>query len=92
VSLPCPDGAFAAAIAINSIHNLAPAACVTALREMERVAPGRGFIQVDSYHTEADRALFLDWVLTAETHGYPETWFALFEEAGYKGDWYWTYV
>ncbi|MEZ5665924.1 MAG: class I SAM-dependent methyltransferase [Alphaproteobacteria bacterium] len=88
--LPFADGAFAAVLAINVIHNLPHDACVAAVREIERLAPGRGFIQVDAYRSAAERAVFLDWVLTAETHGTPEFWRDLFAQAGYTGDYHWT--
>jgi ubiquinone/menaquinone biosynthesis C-methylase UbiE len=88
--LPFPDGSFAAVVAINSLHNLPRARCLTALREIERLAPGRGFIQVDSYDTPAGKALFEQWVLTAEFHDYPDGWLRLFAEASYTGDHYWT--
>jgi ubiquinone/menaquinone biosynthesis C-methylase UbiE len=90
--LPFPDGSFSAVLAINSIHNLPAARCVKALEEMQRLAPGRGFVRVDAYHDEEERRLFLEWVLTAETHGYPVDWYRLFAEAGYTGDWSWTLV
>lgn len=88
--LPFPDGSFAAVVAINSLHNLPRARCLTALREIERLAPGRGFVQVDSYDTPAGKALFEQWVLTAEFHDYPDGWLRLFAEASYTGDHYWT--
>ena len=81
-----------AVISINAIHNLPRAGVIQALREIERLAPGKGFVQVDSYRTPEQRELFLDWVLTAEFHDYPDGWIALFEEAGYTGDYYWTIV
>ena len=88
--LPFPDGSFDAVISINTIHNLGAEDVVVALREIERLAPGRAFIQVDAYHTEAQRELFMQWVLTAKHHDYPEGWRSLFKQAGYTGDWYWT--
>jgi ubiquinone/menaquinone biosynthesis C-methylase UbiE len=88
--LPFPDRSFNAVISINTIHNLERADAVRAVREIERLAPGRGFIQVDSYRTPEERELFLSWVLTAKFHDYPEGWLKLFEEAGYTGDYYWT--
>lgn len=91
-SLPFPDNSFDAVISINTIHNLPRERVVQAAREIERLAPGKGFVQVDSYRTEEEKALFLDWVLTAEFHDYPEGWLQLFEEAGYTGDYYWTIV
>ena len=90
--LPFRDGGFDAVISINTIHNLERADAVRAVREIERLAPGRGFIQVDSYRTPEQREVFLSWVLTAKFHDYPDGWTALFGEAGYTGDWYWTIV
>ncbi len=90
--LPFPDNSFRAAISINTIHNLERPLCVQAARELQRVAPDGGYIQVDSYRTPEERELFLDWVLTAKTHEYPDGWKALFQEAGYTGDYYWTII
>jgi ubiquinone/menaquinone biosynthesis C-methylase UbiE len=88
--LPFPDKSFSAVISLNTIHNFERADAVRAVREVERLAPGRGFIQVDSYRTPKQRDLFLSWVLTAKFHDYPAGWLKLFKEAGYTGDWYWT--
>jgi len=88
--LPFASDSFAAVLCINVVHNLANDACVEAVREIERVAPGRGYIQVDAYRNEDEREVFLDWVLTAETYGPPTMWHDLFQRAGYTGDYYWT--
>ena len=90
--LPFPDKSFQAVISINTIHNLVRADAVLAIREMERLAPGKGFIQVDSYHTPEAKAVFEDWVLTAKFHDYPDGWIQLFTEVGYTGDYYWTLI
>ena len=90
LSLPFPDKSFQAVTSINTIHNLSRELCITAIAEMERIAPGRGFIQVDSYHTTEDKKLFEEWVLTAEYHDYPWEWEKIFSLAKYTGDWYWT--
>lgn len=90
--LPFPDKSFSAVLCINTIHNFERSDAVRAVREVERLAPGRGFIQVDSYRTPEQRELFLSWVLTAKFHDYPDGWIALFREAGYTGDCYWTIV
>src|SRR5215469_7195333 len=66
--MPFPDRSFAAVIGINVVHNLVREECMTAVREIERLAPGRSYIQVDSYRTPEERELFLSWVLTAKTH------------------------
>jgi ubiquinone/menaquinone biosynthesis C-methylase UbiE len=88
--LPFPDNSFSAVISINTIHNFERDGAIRALREIERLAPGRGFIQVDAYRTPEQRERFMSWVLTAKFHDYPEVWIKLFTEAGYAGDWYWT--
>lgn len=89
-SLPFPDDSFDAVISLNTIHNLDRNGVLRALREIERLAPGRAFVQVDSYHTPEQRELFTQWVLTAKFHDYPQGWIGVFEEAGYTGDWDWT--
>ena len=88
--LPFADGCFQAVLCINVIHNLDRERCIAALREIERLAPRRGYVQVDAYHTEAEREIFFGWVLTAVTFLKPEEWRALFAATGYKGDYYWT--
>jgi ubiquinone/menaquinone biosynthesis C-methylase UbiE len=92
VKLPFPDRSFKAVISLNTVHNLDRGECMTALREIERLAPGRAFVQVDSYRTAEQKALFEEWVLTAKFHDYPDGWVALFREAGYTGDYYWTII
>jgi SAM-dependent methyltransferase len=88
--LPFASGSFRLALCINVIHNLGYQPCIEAVREIERVASGRGYIQVDAYRNDEERESFLDWVLTAETFGKPEMWHDLFQRAGYSGDYYWT--
>lgn len=90
--LPFPDGSFSAVLSINTIHNFDRGAAVRAVAEIQRLAPGRGFIQVNSYHTPEQRDVFLNWVLTAKFHDYPQGWLKLFAEVGYTGDYYWTLV
>lgn len=91
-SLPFPDRSFAAVISINTIHNLDRERAVAAVREVERLAPGKGYIQVDSYRTPEQRELFMSWVLTAKFHDFPDGWRRLFAEAEYTGDYNWTVV
>lgn len=91
-SLPFPDKSFRAAISINTLHNLDRAECVVALKEMVRVAPELQYVQVDSYRTPEQREIFINWVLTAKTHDYPQEWLKIFEAANYKGDYYWTII
>jgi ubiquinone/menaquinone biosynthesis C-methylase UbiE len=90
--MPFPDRSFSAVLSINTIHNFERADAVRAVKEVQRLAPDRSFIQVDSYHTPEQREIFLSWVLTAKFHDYPAAWLKLFAEAGYTGDYYWTVV
>ena len=46
-ALPFPDGSFKAVISLNTLHNLDRPEVITALREIERLAPRRGFVQVN---------------------------------------------
>lgn len=91
-SLPFPDRSFDAVLSINTIHNLDRAGCVCALREMSRVVrdPRKCFVQVDAYRNQAEKDVFESWCLTALTYMTPAEWIALFREAGYQGDYYWT--
>ena len=88
--LPFPSNTFKAALSINTIHNFERAGCIEALKEMQRVAPEGGYVQVDAYRNPEEEKLFLDWVLTARTYGTPEFWVKLLNEAGYAGEYYWT--
>ncbi|PWC55342.1 class I SAM-dependent methyltransferase [Azospirillum sp. TSO22-1] len=90
--LPFADGAFDCVLSLNTIHNLTRPAAVRAMREIQRLSGGRAFVQVDSYRTPEEKELFESWVLTAEFHDYPAGWIAVFEEAGYTGDHYWTII
>lgn len=89
-NLPFPNSSFSCVVSINTIHNLVEVDCIKALAEMERVAPGMGFVQVDAYRTKQEETAFRKWVLTARTHGDPSYWKGLFQQAGYTGDWFWT--
>jgi cyclopropane fatty-acyl-phospholipid synthase-like methyltransferase len=89
-TLPFDDRSFDAVICINTIHNLEPSRCATAIRELQRVSKGQGFIQVDAYRSAAERQLFEDWMLTAKTYYMPKAWEALLASCGYSGDYFWT--
>ena len=89
-SLKFPDGSFDLAISINTIHNLERSDCITALKEMGRVSPKAGYIQVDAYRNSEERQIFEDWMLTAKTYGKPEDWVEILREAQYTGDYFWT--
>ena len=85
-----PDNSFAAVVSINTIHNLDKKGCLQSIKEIERLAPGKGFIQVDSFKNERQKKIFENWVLTAKFYDYPNNWINLFNKAKYTGDWSWT--
>ncbi len=86
-SLPWSDASFDLVISINTFHNLQIHELDAALREMQRVGKGRGYICVESYRTEREKANLLYWQLTCESFHRPEGWRWIFERAGYTGDW-----
>jgi len=91
--LPFPDNSFDAVVCINTLHNLKRENVILALREMTRVVrEDKIFVQVDSYETIEQQEIFLDWVLTAYTHDFPEGWLNIFREADYCGDYNWTII
>ena len=90
--LPFPDGAFAAVISLNTVHNLPRPRASRRCRRSSACAGGRAFVRVDSYRTPEQKEVFESWVLTAEFHDYPAGWVELFAEAGYTGDYAWTII
>jgi SAM-dependent methyltransferase len=91
-SLPFPDASFDAVLSVNTIHNLDRNGCIRALREITRICrqPDKCFVQVDAYQTPEEKLLFESWCLTAVTYLTTTEWVRLFDEAGFKGDYYWT--
>ena len=86
------DDPFDVVLCLDTVHNLPRERAKKALREIQRLSSGRAYVRVDSYRTPEQKAIFESWVLTAEFHGYPDEWLALFEEAGYTGDYSWTII
>ena len=91
-NLPYDDKSFDAVFSINTVHNLDRPECMMALAEMKRVCrnPEKCFVQVDAYRTPQEKQIFECWMLTAKTFGTVEEWNAIFKEAGYQGDFFWT--
>jgi SAM-dependent methyltransferase len=87
--LPFEDSSFDVVISINTVHNLERDECAQAIREIQRVSRGQGFVTVDAYRNEEERRAMWDWNLTAKTIMHVDEWKAFFREAGYTGDYYW---
>lgn len=92
LNLPFPDESFDCVLSLNTIHNFKRPDAIVAMKEIQRLSGGKAFVQVDSYHTAEQKEIFESWVLTAEFHDYPAEWVALFGEAGYTGDYFWTVI
>jgi SAM-dependent methyltransferase len=88
--LPFANASFDLVLSINTIHNLERDSCIQALREIERVSRRFKYVQVDSWFNEDQRRNLSKWVLTARTYCEPDGWRALFVEAGYTGEYFWT--
>ena len=84
------DNFFDCVVSINTIHNLNLTDCKKAISEIQRVSNGRAFIQVDAYRNDHELSIFKDWMLTAKTYLKPDEWLDLFNDAGYRGYYYWT--
>ena len=87
--LPYDDRSFDLVIAINTVHNLDLPECRQALREIQRVTRRHAYIVVDAWRNEEERERLHRWVVTCKTAMHVEDWKRLFDEAGYKGDYYW---
>ena len=87
--LPYPDNSFDLAVSITSIHNLPLGECKLAIREIQRVSRRHAFLTVDAWRNDAERESLLKWNMTALTHMHVDEWKQIFDELGYRGDYYW---
>lgn len=87
--LPYPNHSFDLVISINTIHNLERKELIVALKEIQRVSKGHSFITIDAYRTPEEKEAMYAWNLTAKTILHVDEWKELFQEAGYKGDYFW---
>ena len=91
-NLPFPNKSFKASISINTIHNLNLNKCIKALKEMNRLSGKKNCFVQGLLSQSRRKRIFLNWVLTANTHFYPKDWKKIFKKAKYRGDYYWTIV
>lgn len=88
-NLPFASKSFDLVISINTIHNLPPEECKTALKEIMRVTKKDAFVTVDAFRNGEEKKRMDDWNLTALTYMSAHEWKQFFREAGYRGDYYW---
>lgn len=90
MDLPFPDNSFDLVVSINSLHNILNRnETVQALREIERVSRRHKFVRLGAYQTEEEKDRLDRWAVVATTYLHPDDWQALFDEAGYVGDYSW---
>lgn len=85
-SLPYPDKSFDLVLSVNSLHNLKVYDLKAALEEAQRVSKGRGWIVVESFRTEEEKANLLYWQLTCQSFYAPDEWQWWFKQTGWTGD------
>jgi len=82
------DNEFDLVVSINTVHNLPLEECKQALKEIQRVGK-HAFITNDAWRTDQEKERMLKWNLTGLTYMHADDWKKLFEEVGYKGDYFW---
>lgn len=89
--LPYEDNQFDLVYSITTLHNLYIYDLEKALREIERVSKGNGYIVVESYRNEREKTNLMYWQLTCECLFTPQEWEWLFKKFDYKGDYSFIY-
>ena len=87
--LPFDDNSFDLVISITTVHNLILDDCKQALKEIQRVSRKHSFVTVDAWRNDEQRRSMSMWNLTALTAMHVEAWESIFQEIGYRGDYYW---
>lgn len=87
--LPYPDKSFDLVTAINTVHNLPLEECKQAIREIQRVSRAHAFLVVDAWRTQEEQERLFKWVVTCRTAMHVDDWKKLFEEVGYRHDYWW---
>lgn len=80
---------FDLVISINTIHNLEKQECLNSLKEIQRVTKKNSFITVDAYRNDEEKKRMFAWNLTAKTIMSVNQWKDFFNDANFKGDYYW---
>ena len=79
------DKEFDLVISLNALHNLYIYDLMKAVKDMERIGKN-GYILVESYRTEEEKANLMYWQLTCECFFTVEEWEWIYRQCGYTGD------
>jgi ubiquinone/menaquinone biosynthesis C-methylase UbiE len=92
--LPYPDNHFDFVASINVLHFLTPKQAENGICEMLRVCKNEDnfFIQVDAFMNEVEKERLLAWAPIIKSVLSVDEWLEMFDRAGYRGDYYWTFV
>ena len=89
-SLPFGNGQFDFVMAYAAIYMLNLRGVMQALREIQRVGKGQGFVTLGAYRTREERDLLEEWTLLGTTVLHVDEWMEVFQETGYTGDFAFT--
>ncbi len=91
-ALPFTDSRFDLVLSLGTLHNLTIENLWRALGELARVSrAGRGYIMVESYRNEREKANLLYWQLTCKSFFSVDDWIWVYRQAGYHGDYDFIY-
>jgi len=91
IQLPFADGEFDFVLSLATLHNLEIGELFQALAEIRRVGRGPGYLMVESWRNEREKANLLYWQLTCQSFHSVAAWEWIFRKAGYNGDYGFIY-
>jgi SAM-dependent methyltransferase len=89
--LPYDDAEFDFVLSLATLHNLGIEELFQALAEIRRVGRGPGYIMVESWRNEREKANLLYWQLTCQSFHDVAGWRWIYRQAGYEGDYGFIY-
>jgi SAM-dependent methyltransferase len=90
-ALPYDSREFDFVLSLATFHNLDIGELFEALAEFRRVGRGPGYIMVESWRNEREKANLLYWQLTCQSFHGVAGWQWIFNRAGYQGDYGFIY-